>query len=374
MKKIICVIFFLMFFCLNASAEEKSMEQQFAENTGPYLNDSVTNEAQDYFEENGISMEDPTSLTNISIKQTLSYIFAELKDKVAKPIKLLGVLIAVILLIAIVESLGLEDSKSQLSKVFDIIGVLICIGIMFEYIASCIETTAKTLESGANFMMCYVPVFASIVGASGSITSAGAYNVIVLFVAEGAVQLAANFLLPMMGIFFAFSIIEAINPALSFSGFTNGIKKAVQWLLGLIMTLFVGLITIQSIVGASADTAGTKAAKFVASSFIPVIGSAISDAYTTVKGSLGLLRSGVGTFGIVVLLLTVLPPLIYVTAFKLSFSIGAFVGEIMGVKKVTLILKNASALLSIAISLLVCFVLMLIIATTIIMLVGLNIA
>ena len=359
---------------IKVSAEDKTLEQQFVDNTGSYLDDSVTNEAKDFFNENDITLKDSSALSKFSIKQVISYILDEAKNKVGQPMKLLGILIAVILLLAIVESLSIENSNNSLSKILDIIGVLVCVTIMYDYIASCINLTAQTLESGANFMICYVPIFASVVGASGSITSAGAYNIAVLGVAEIAVQISVKILLPLMGMLFAMSIIEATNPALALSGLTNGIKKAIQWTLGFIMTLFVGLITIQSIVGASADTVGIRAAKFVASSFIPVIGGAISDAYTTVRGSLGLLRSGVGTFGIVVLLLTVIPPLITVIAFKISISIAAFVSEIVGVKKVTVLLKNTSAVLSIAISLLACFVLMLIMATTIIMLVGLNMA
>jgi len=372
-KKVVFIIFFILIFCFNVNAEEETLEQQFLDNTCSYLDDSITNEAQDFFDKNNITMQDASGLSKISIKQVISYITSEAKNQIGQPMKLLGLLIAIILLISIVESLNIEQAKGSLSNVLDIIGVLICLSVMFKYMASCIDLTAQTLQTGSNFMMCYVPVFASIVGASGSITSAGVYNVAILSVAEISVQIAVKVLMPLMGIFFALSIIEAINPALSLSGMTSGIKKGVQWILGLIMTLFVGLITIQSIVGVSADTVGIRAAKFVASSFIPVIGGAISDAYTTVKGSLGLLRSGVGTFGIVVLLLTILPPLITVIAFKISISIAGFVGEIVGVKKVTLLLKNASAVLSIAISLLTCFALMLIISTTVIMLVGLNI-
>ena len=360
-------------FCIGVKAEDKSLEQQFIDNTGSGLDESVTDQAKQFFDDNDISIEDASNFTNISIKDVVLYIFNQAKDNVGEPLKLLGILIAVILLIAIIESLGIEQ-MSSLSKIFDIIGVLVCVGIMYKYISNCIQLTSQTLQDGSSFMLCYVPVFASVVGASGSLTSAGVYNVAVLTVAEVAVQIAYNILMPMLGIFLALSIIEAINPGLSLSGFTSGIKKGIQWTLGFIMTIFVGLITIQSIVGTSADNIGIRVAKFAASSFIPVIGSAISEAYTTVKGSLGLLRSGVGTFGIVVLLLTILPPLISVIAIKISVSIASFVGELLGVKKVTLLLKNTSSVLSIAISLLTCFALMLIVSTAIIMMVGLNIA
>ena len=71
-------------------------------------------------------------------------------------------------------------------------------------------------------------------------------------------------------------------------------------------------------------------------------------------------------------MLTILPPIITIIAFKISLSIGGFISDLMGVKSIIFI-KNTSSVLSISISLLVCFALMLIIATTVMMLVSMNI-
>lgn len=374
MKKIIIfLVIFLVFPCAYASAEGTSFEEQFIEQNGDYLNDSMPDEAKDYFNKNGLDINDYSSLDKMSVSNVFSYLMSNIKSSLSRPIRLLGILIAISVLIAIIDNLSTQNCSASVNKVFDIIGVLICITILYTYISQSLELTSRTLMDGSNFMMCFVPVFASIVGAGGGIASAGFYNVTVLMVAEISAQLAATVLLPLMGAYCAMAIVEAINPALSLSGFSNGIKKVLLWIIGLVMTLFVGMITIQSITGGSADSVAIRTGKFVASSFIPVIGGAISDAYTTVRGSIGLLRSGIGTFGIIVLLLTIIPPVITVSVTKISISIGAFISELLGAKKVSLLLKNISSVYSIAISLLLCFSLMLIISTTVVMLVGLNI-
>ena len=63
--------------------------------------------------------------------------------------------------------------------------------------------------------------------------------------------------------------------------------------------------------------------------------------------------------------ITIVPPLISVGVIQLSLSVGSFVGELMGIKKVSALLKNTAGVLSIAISLLACFAVMLIVSTTI---------
>ncbi len=372
MKRLIIIIIIILAFPMSVSAEEKSVEQKFLDNSGKYLDDSVTDEARDFFDDNNITLEKSESLTKISVKDVLLYILKNVKHSLTKPMRLLGFSIAIIILVAVIDGLNSENSSSSLSKIFDIIGVLLCITVMYKYISDSINITAKALKDGSNFMLCYVPVFASIVGASGNITSAGVYNTLVMAVAQGGVTIASSFLLPLLGIYMSMAIVEAINPALSLGGITSGIKKALLWILSLLMTLFVGMITIQSIVGTSADSVAIRAGKFVTSSFVPVIGGAISDAYTTVRGSLGLLRSGIGTFGIVILLLTILPPIITVGVTKIAVAFSCFISEVLGVNKVNLLLKNISSVLSIAISLMVCFSLLLIISTTVLMMVGLN--
>lgn len=109
------------------------------------------------------------------------------------------------------------------------------------------------------------------------------------------------------------------------------------------------------------------------SSFIPVVGGAISDAYTTIKGSLGLLRGGVGSFGIIALVLTVLPTILSIFSVQISVGLGQVAADIFGVKQISAFLKNISSVLSIAMSLVLCFSVMLIISTTIVMMVGMNI-
>lgn len=374
-RRLICIFSVLLIVILvpfSVSAEDKSLEDQFFENTGPYLDDSVTDEAREYFSEKGITIENAKSLTSLSVSDIFKYVLKNIKYSLGKPMRLLGFSIAVIVLIAVVESLNSESTTSSIHKIIDIIGVLICIIVLYKYISDSIELTSKTLTDGSTFMTCFVPVFASVVGASGGITSAGVYNTVVLIVAQGVIYIAKYFLLPMMGVYMSMAIVEAINPAIKLNSLTEGIKKILIWSISLLMTVFVGMITIQSIVGTSADSVAIRTGKFVTSSFIPVIGSAISDAYTTVRGSLGLIRSGVGTFGIIVLLLTLLPPLISLTVTKLAVAFSVFISDILGVKKVNILLKSFSSTLSIAISIMTCYTLMMIISTTVVMLIGLN--
>lgn len=326
----------------------------------------------DFLNENNITVKEPSSILSITPKMVFAEIWRSLKEKLMEPLGMLAGLLAVILLCAVMESMGDTVCDAKTGKIFGIISILTCVGLLSTPLFGIMQKAADTLVAGGQFMLCYIPVFASIVAASGGITAAGGYNIIVMAVAEVFTQLANTILLPLLGFCLALGVVEAINPSISLSGLTTGIKKVATWGLGFIMTVFVGLLTIQSIVGTSVDTVAIKAGKFMVSSFVPVVGGALSDAYTTIRGSLGLLRGGVGSFGIIALVLTMLPTILSVAVLQLYICVGEIVAEIFGVKQLCGFLKNVSAVLAITMGLLLCFSIMLIISTTVIMLVGMN--
>ena len=71
-----------------------------------------------------------------------------------------------------------------------------------------------------------------------------------------------------------------------------------KWLLVLSVTLFSGLLSVQTMLGAQVDAASSKAVKLLASSAIPIVGGAFGDAVAAIQNSVQIVKSGAGAFGI----------------------------------------------------------------------------
>lgn len=338
------------------------------------IDEGLTPEVKEFFEEKNISPDDPEAMTEITPKDVFKYVWEQFGTALKKPFKVFASIMAVILIAAFIESMEDSLSNRSLSKIFGVICVLISVGIISETISESLKTAAEALNSGGMFMMGYVPVFAGITASSGSVTSAVSYNMLLLLVAETAVQLSGEMIIPVLSVCMAMGIVESINPDFHLSGITEAVKNVVTFVLGFIMTIFIGLLSLQSIVGASADTLGVKAAKFMVSNCIPVVGGAIADTYATVKSSLGLLRGGAGFFGIAAIFLMILPPILEIAAIKLMLTAADVMSELFGVSQIKVLIKNSNWIMTTALSLLICFAVMLIISTAVLMLVGLNIS
>lgn len=377
MKKVIYVVILiltLMFISIKAGAQE---QPYLADELGidtQSINDNLTPDAKAFIEKNNISVENTEAMTKITPMEVISYIWDIFRDKLTKPLKIFASLLAIMLISILVNNMEDTLTKKSMSGMFGVISVLISVGIISDSVSACIDTASEALSSGSQFMIGYVPVFAGITASSGSITSATAYNFLVIFVSQCATQLFANIIVPVLSLCMAMGIIEAINPDFRLSGITEGVKKGVTFIIGFIMVIFIGLMSLQSIVGASADTLGVKAAKYMVSNWIPFIGGAIADTYTTVKHSLGLLRGGAGFLGIAVVFVMLVPPLIEIIAMRIVFSAADIISDLFNVPQMKILLKNTGWVLSIAFSILMCFAVMFIISTTMLMLVGLNVS
>ena len=323
-----------------------------------------------FLSENDLSVENAGSFAKITPENIFSWIAEQIKERIKAPFTLMTTLLCVVLQTSITENMCTVGKINSSSKVGSIICVIVSISAMLSPVSECFLNAGDTLKEGGLFMLAYVPVMASVMSASGNITSAGSYNLIVLGVSELSVQIASGLLVPMLGLCFSVSIVDAINPELSLGGLINGLRKIVTVALGFIMTVFVGMLSIQNIVGGSVDSLSVKTGKYLVSNLVPVIGGAVSDAYSTVRGSLGVLKSGIGSVGIVTLLLMVMPAVINLFLYRFAIGAAAITAEILSVNRIKTLLKNIEMIFGIIISIVSAFIIMLIISTVIVMKVG----
>lgn len=330
------------------------------------ISDNIPDEAKRIFSENGITVSDSGDFAEIDPSDIINYILDSFRSNLTYPLRVLGTMICAAMLSAAVSAFS-SASDSRTAKVYEIMSVLITTAAVSAPAADCINSMIATMKAGGVFMLSYVPVYAGIAISSGSVTGAAAYNMTVMAVSEGAVQLSSHVLLPLMSMCMAMGIIDGINPDFSLGAVTSLIGKIVSFVIGVVMTVFTGMLALQNALGTAADTVGVKAAKLAVANLVPVVGGALSDTYTAVRSGLALLRNAAGIYGIAAVALTVLPPVIEAASLYLAVNIGGAFAEMLGQNGIAKLLKNISGVIGMAMSLLLCYGAMLIISTGILM-------
>ena len=206
--------------------------------------------------------------------------------------------------------------------------------------------------------------------ANGQTVTASSYNLLMLGTTNSISFLSAHFLAPCMNIFLGFSVVSAISPTLRLSTLCNTISKIVKWVLGFCMSVFTGLLTIQSLLGGSVDVTTNRTLRFVVSSFVPVVGSALGEALSTVQGCIKVLKGGVGAFGVLAVVFMFLPILIECLLWQITLTVCAGIGDVFDLKEITSILNAASKVMSMMLAILLCTMAMMTISTVVVLMMG----
>lgn len=373
MKRVFAFALLVVIFVFSAPvvcAQSEQSAESITKSVEKKLEGSTSDEVRKALDSSGLSVSSPESVGNIQPKGLFEKAWDYFKQSIRSPFVMLAKLIAVTLLGVMIKSASSNDDS--VSKVFELICLICTVTIMTDTVRDSFVSVQESISSVNTYLAAYLPVFSGITAAGGNIIGSNGYLAIMLFVCEVMGVIASKVLLPFLSIVLAVTLISAVNPRLNFTDVAGSIKKFVIVGLGLIMTVFTGLMSIQGLTGAAADNVSSKAIKFAASSFIPVIGNSVSEAYSTVKGSLGVIRSTVGSIGIIVLFIIVAKPVISIIAVKLAIFLAKCVNDFFGRSKISGLLGSVNSVLSIGMSIVIAYAIFFTVATTVLMLTAFN--
>src|SRR5690606_28057888 len=110
----------------------------------------------------------------------------------------------------------------------------------------------------------------------------------------------------------------------------NLFKSVGMGLLGVFLTIFLGVISVQGTTSAIQDGVAMKTAKFVTGNFIPVVGRTLTDATDTILSASLLLKNAIGVVGLIIVALIALFPALKVAAIAIIYKIAAAVLQPIG--------------------------------------------
>lgn len=337
MRKLFIVLIVVLTFFLcgaRASADEFDYGRE-------QLESALPDETLDNLESNGITPDQPKIF---SFSDALGSVWEMLKSHATRPLRMLLGLCGVVLFCALSESMA---NAGSLKGIFSAVGVLCGAGIAAGAMSEMLESTLAAIGAAANFMLVFIPVLTGISAALGHTMTAAAVNSSILACTQLFSQLSANFLAPLCGAILGLSTAGAVNPQLKTDKLGDLVKKLIMWGLSLIMTIFMGVLSLQTAVSAASDNAAIKAAKFAVSQGVPIIGGTISDSVNTLQTGLGILKSSVGVYGIIAAAAVILPVLASLLCYKLAALLAQNMAEMFGLKELATLLKSSGSVITI---------------------------
>lgn len=297
-----------------------------------------------------------------NVLDTLLNIFAK---ELYSAVKMLSVIVAIVIISALLENLRQSFNKTS-SLNSEIVVTALLAGLAGE-IFSQSHAYAYTLSSDiTKIMWALLPVLTTLIAGSGFTLTGVATHPVLYFMCNVFVEVFNKILIPASVVYLAISLADLISDTIQLGKLRELIRKFYNFLLGIIMTLFTGLLSISSFAGASFDSVGAKGVKFAVSNMVPLVGRSISDAMGAVASASVLLKNAVGITGIVCMIALGVVPVIKIAVTILAVRISAAVCEPIASSRVIQILTAVADSLSMINAALIATVVMMIIAVAII--------
>ncbi|MDR7075104.1 stage III sporulation protein AE [Neobacillus niacini] len=244
--------------------------------------------------------------------------------------KLLGSLILLTIFSMFLQSMQNAFESSTISKVAYSIVYMVLVILALNSFHVVIEYTNEAIGSMISFVLALIPLLLALIASSGGIISAAFFHPVILFLMNISGMFMQFVILPLLFLATLLSIVSTMSDQYKVTQLAQLIRNWSIGLMGLFLTVFLGVISVQGASTAITDGVAIRTAKFVTGNFIPVIGRIFTDAADTVVSASGLLKNSVGIAGVAILLIIVAFPAIKILMIAFIYKFAAAVLQPLG--------------------------------------------
>ena len=343
MKKVIlCISAFLIFFMFDAYASQA--DEQY-EMSGADALEQYTFEAKKFdsefsfrdtvkkFSQGGADFNPNEIIGNI-----FKLLFSEIYDNIAG---ITGIAAAVFCL-GIISCAGNE-------KFLDVTFYVCCVTVFsigYKAVSEVLNVGIEAMEAMKVFMAAAVPVLGGLMAGAGGVSRCILVSSSIVAI-TGIIEVFINVLMPICTCMLMLCGVNSLSAEFSLSELERSLQKFVIWCIGIIMVIFTGLLSIFVLAAGCADNVLGKTAKFMAGSFIPIVGGVVSDTLDTVIACSRLIKGAVGAGGVIAILYISLVPLIKISAVLILYSLTSALLAPVADKRILRLTDGFSAVLRI---------------------------
>ena len=330
----------------------------------------LTPEVKKQLKDIGVTSPSWQELNSLSFFDIFGSIMNTIQQQSVTPLNCVVKIMGVVMLVALINSVKSSLGSSSLTAVLNSVATLTVSIILIQPVCQTIEYSITIIKLSADFMLIFIPVMAGIMLTMGqSLQAAGSYTM-VMGAGTAVSQISNNILVPLLNTFLGISVVSGISQRVNLNGFCELINKVLKWVLTFTMSVFTAILTMQSIISSSADSAGVKATRFAISSFVPLVGGALSEAYQTVRGCMGMLKSGVGVFAILATGTIYLPAIISCLLWLAAINIAIALAGVFDMGDIIKLLKSVTTVINSLIAILLCCMIIFIVSSAIMLMAG----
>lgn len=241
--------------------------------------------------------------------------------------KLMRQLLVIALLSAFFRQLDIAIETKGLINIAFMVCFLVVVFVGLQSFRSAIAIAYASLDDMVSFMYTLLPIMATLLASVGGISSAAIFHPILMAVVSGIAFLIRTVLFPLLNINAVVGLVSHLSADFPLSKLSGLLKHLSTMLLSFVFTIFLGVLAVRGAIAPVADGVALRAAKFLTSNIVPVIGSMFANAVEVVVGGSLLIKNTIGVFGMILIFFLVGLPIVKIWAIVLIYRIVAVLIE-----------------------------------------------
>ena len=299
-----------------------------------------------------------TGKGNLSFSKICDAVISLLFKEVKTVLSMCITIVVIGIICSLIKNLQSAFSSDSISEIaFYACYALMIIVLTRTFIIS-LDLAKDIITEISSFMSKLLPILVVMLGVAGGFTESATMDPIVLGTTIIIPKIYLNIILPLILVTFVLQFTNNISTEPKISNLCSLVKSAVLWIQGLILTVYIGLLTVRGITASTIDAVTLKTAKFTIDNFIPIVGKTFSDAITSVAGYSLIIKNAIGSVGLIVLILIIIYPIIKIFLSSIILKISSSLLEPIADKRITKAVFSAGDSLVLILSSVLCVSLM----------------
>lgn len=372
MKKIIYVFILMAIFInliipISIATEEETLEEQQEEfGIGEFI-EKTEEYSGEFFE--GIDINeilDNAIKGQVDNQTILKKVLSLLGGQLVNGLTVLGSVLAIVIIHSILKSVSESLKNDTISKLIYYVQYILIVTIIMMNFSDIVQVVKDTCNNLVGFMNILIPLLISLMIYTGSITTSGTLEPIILFLINFIGNIIQTIIIPIVLIFTSLIVISKISDNVQIDKLSKFLKSGVVWFFGIILTVFVGVISLEGTLSSSVDGITAKTTKAVVSSAVPVVGKILGDAVDTVLGCGIILKNAVGLIGVIVVIGICIIPILKLGILTIAYKLMSAICEPIADKNITSLLDQIGEVYKIFLAILCSISVMLIVGTALV--------
>ena len=260
-------------------------------------------------------------------------------------LSLMAKIFAIAIIMGILNNFKTNFSDGTVGELAWIVCYIMIVVLIIQSITVVLNVGKNAMEQMTSFMQILFPALLALLIGMGGIASSGIMQPATVLLSGITGIFLKNVMIPLIFLSTILVLISNINDDISLESLSKLTKNICTWVLGIVFTIFIGVLSIQGILAASFDGISIRTTKYAIETFVPLVGKMFSQTVDILIGCSLMLKNAVGVVGLMVAIALSLYPTLKILSLMAIYKLCSALLEPISDKRIVTCLNEIGNIL-----------------------------